>query len=106
MGLTPKLKLGYWIVLREDGIWYMNEPQFRTKRDAIFEVSSATLDPRPTPKVVRIQEGVYDYTPRDVDSTGWKSVHGIIKLTELNITYYQGLLHDQWNLDSYEDEED
>lgn len=95
----PILKENEWVVITEDGLWAMSEYSFKTKRDAIFEVSSAKLDSRNTPKVKRLSSGSYLYFPKDIDDGTFGETFTIKKVTKTNIAEIQSMLEEQWDYD-------
>lgn len=100
MEKCPVLKVNEWVVLTEDGLWTMlGNFTFKSKKEAIWDVSVATLDTRKTPKVEREYLGSYLYTPKDVDTGKFGEVYIIRKLTDENIEYFQTMLQDQWDDD-------
>lgn len=95
----PVLKENEWVVITEDGLWAISEYSFKTKRDAIFEVSSAKLDSRNTPKVKRLSSGSYLYFPKDIDDGTFGETFTIKKVTKTNIAEIQSMLEEQWDYD-------
>ena len=67
----PFISVGSWVILCEDGIWACNDSYcYRTKKEAVIDISISTLDARKTPKVERIRKGEYYYYPKDCDYSG------------------------------------
>lgn len=99
MEIRPIIKVGCWVVLTEDGLWAMDSYTFKTKKDAIWEVASATLDPRPTPKVKRLSEGNYLYYPKDIDYGSYGNCYSIVKVSNKNVDDLNERLKQQWDDD-------
>lgn len=99
MEQIPEINIGDWVVLTEDGLWAMDSYTFQTKKDAIEEVSAATLDTRTTPKVKRLSMGYYLYFPKDVDTGTFGESYGIRRVTDENIEYIRTILQEQWESD-------
>lgn len=99
---APTIHVGQWIVGTEDGFWtssFSGEFGYKTKKEAIDDVSIATMDTRNKPKVIRLKRGEYMYTPRDVDSNEWGENYYIELITEENIKDIQEQLTEQWEED-------
>lgn len=97
----PVFKLGDWCVYTDDGYWGSTTVIFKSKKDAIDDVSASTLDPRRVPKVTRIEKGFYEYIPRDVDSNGWGNSYYIKKVTKDNIEQINEEWKQQWEDDDF-----
>lgn len=95
----PVLKENEWVVITEDGLWAISEYSFKTKRDAIFEVSSAKLDSRKTPRVEKLSSGSYMYFPKDIDDGTFGESYAIKKVTKTNRADLQSMLQEQWDYD-------
>lgn len=65
-----KIKLGVWVAYDMDAI-VMNMdtdlPWFSSKKEAVEQVRFTSMDPRKTPKLIRLSAGKYLYRPKDVD---------------------------------------
>lgn len=105
MEQMPEIKIGDWVVITEDGLWAMDSYTFKTKAQAIDDVSCATLDPRGTPKVKRLSKGDYLYYPKDVDYGTFGDSYNIKRITEENLNEMREMLETQWNEDPLNDEE-
>lgn len=105
MEQMPEIKIGNWVVITEDGLWAMDSYTFKTKTQAIDDVSCATLDSRSTPKVKRLSKGDYLYYPKDVDYGTFGDSYNIKRVTEENINEVKEMLEMQWDDDPLDDEE-
>ncbi|WP_078598634.1 hypothetical protein [Evansella clarkii] len=99
MEQLPAIKIGDWVVITEDGLWAMNSYTFKTKAQAIDDVSCATLDVRKTPKVKRQSKGDYFYYPKDVDYGTFGDSYNIKRVTKENINEIKEMLEEQWKED-------
>lgn len=107
MEQMPEIKIGDWVVVTEDGLWAMVDYTFKTKAQAIADVSCATLDARSTPKVKRLSKGDYLYYPKDVDYGTFGDSYNIKRVTKENLNEMRETLETQWNddpLNDYDDE--
>lgn len=90
-----KLKLGYWVALTEDGLWYSpfkeSQVAFATKRDLVSDISTAHLDPRPTPLVKRAARHRYIYKVKDCDTGHFSEEYVIVQVTSENIAALQAV---------------
>lgn len=99
------LEVGRWIAY-EEGYMYYNPYEedsfsFKTKREAIREVSDLKLDSRSTPKVKRVAPGVYEYSPKDVDTGQFRESICIERLTDENIDGFKEFLCGQMQEEGY-----
>lgn len=89
------IKLNEWIVVGDVEIWFSifaeDKCSFKTKAEAINDVSCSKIDARKTPKVKRISTGEYVYSPKDCDTGTFGESFQIIKITETNLAYYNTL---------------
>ena len=102
MEQMPEIKIGDWVVLTEDGLWAMIDYTFKTKAQAIGDVSCARLDARNTPKVKRLSKGDYLYYPKDVDYGTFGDSYNIKRVTKENLNEIREILESQWNDDSFD----
>lgn len=103
MEQKPAIHIGDWVVVTEDGLWAMGDYTFKTKAQAIEDVSCATLDSRRTPKVKRLSKGDYVYYPKDVDFGTFGDSYNIKKVTNENINELKEMLDAQWEDDRYDE---
>lgn len=88
------MKVGEWVEVSEDGLWVdciTEATTFKTKKEAIDSVETATLDDARVPRVKRITQGHYKYYPKNCDTGHYDSEYEIIKITPENIEHFKGL---------------
>jgi hypothetical protein len=105
--MSPKVTLGEWVIYSEGYFYFRDEENasFKTKKEAIEEVSLMKLDARKNPKVKKIRVGCYEYFPKDVDSGEFGESFIVEKVDEENINKYTDMIQEQMNSESLNDYE-
>lgn len=92
------MKIGEWIGVTEDGIWFCpwdsEKHSWSKKSELIEDIGNAYLDIRNKPKVKRICTSEYEYTVKDVDTGHDGEIISIYRLTNENFERFNQLLQD------------
>ena len=101
--MKPIIKIGEWVALTEDGIWFssgsFNDCSYKSKGKVIEDLSCSYSDSRKTPKVKRLFSGEYCYYPKDSESGRLCEPITVRKVTESNVDYLNEMFNEQWEND-------
>lgn len=92
------LKIGAWVVLSEDGLWwdpFNGEAAFARKSDAVSAVSNAMMDARRTPLIERLGPQNYMYHIKNCDSGKFDREYQILKVTKENFDELEKLTQEE-----------
>lgn len=94
-----KLKIGTWVALTVDGLWYSpfgdgseDHVAYKRKKDLVKDIAAANLDARSTPLVRKNGTHRYIYRVKDCDTGQFGESFALFLVTPENIAWLEGFL--------------
>lgn len=99
MNMKQELKIGNWIGIGMSEVWFSvfdsEKCCFHSKTEIVHDIGDALSDCRKTPKIKKIEKGVYLYTPKSCDTGHFDKSFFIIKVTEENYEKYKKMIEEE-----------